>query len=161
MWQSSSALLCMLRKLGCCTESTYSCWDASTRGACNPSWEYTGTTTTPTSKFQRGLECHASRLCCYIDISAGLTMSSWWNDTRMPKLVVFGKHSKGKCLLHAGRCWPQRLADVLIRQSLMEVNHQTCSPAARGLQSEHCYGKMKASKRVGQLSNIFGWSDLP
>ena len=33
-WQLSSALFCMLWKPGCCAESIYSCWNASTRGNC-------------------------------------------------------------------------------------------------------------------------------
>ena len=83
-------------------------------------------------------------------------MGIYWHDydtnikvperARMPRIKAM--------LLHRHLRWADHV--VLIRQSRMEVNHQTCSPAARGLQSEHCYGKMKASKRVGQLSNIFG-----
>ena len=33
-WQLSSALFCMLWKPGCCAESIYSRWNASTRGNC-------------------------------------------------------------------------------------------------------------------------------
>ena len=33
-WQLSSALFCMLWKPGCCAESIYNCWNASTRGNC-------------------------------------------------------------------------------------------------------------------------------
>ena len=91
-WQLSSALFCMLWKPGCCAESIYSCWNASTRGNC----VYHGNTLAGLRRKRRGSrEGLTAKYRGYAATSCWASHVSGMNDTRMPKAEFFSELGKG------------------------------------------------------------------
>ena len=154
MWQSLSASFYMLRKPGCFTENTYSRGKASTRGACAPSWDYSGRTTSPTSRFQRGLDCLVSRLYCYNDTSAGPAMSRAWTTPGCPNLCSLTNSAKTSVteVLHAGAT----------RTSWSDSWHR---PAVHKMDNWKIFGRVPErfllSVRTKAIAELGGWKMAP